>query len=204
VISADRSPAELAGLEERIRSRLGWGLVADIHPTTYELRLGILQAKAEQLIGLEVPERVLEFLARRITSNVRELEGALNRIVAQATLVGRAITPDMAQEVLQDLLRAHEKRVTIEDIQKRVADHFGVKISDMHSARRARAVARPRQVAMYLAKQLTPRSLPEIGKKFGGRDHTTVMHAVRKIEELRAIDATLNDDIELLRRLLKS
>jgi chromosomal replication initiator protein len=204
VISADRSPAELSGLEERIRSRLGWGLVADIHPTTYELRLGILQAKAEQLVGLEVPERVLEFLARRITSNVRELEGALNRIVAQATLVGRAITPDMAQEVLQDLLRAHEKRVTIEEIQKRVAEHFGVKISDMHSARRARAVARPRQVAMYLAKQLTSRSLPEIGRRFGNRDHTTVMHAVSRVSELIERDAAFAEDVELLRRMLES
>ena len=204
VISADRSPAELAGLEERIRSRLGWGLVADIHPTTYELRLGILQSKAEQLEECQVPQHVLEFLARRITSNVRELEGALNRIVAQATLVGREITPEMAQEVLQDLLRVHERRVTIEEIQRRVAEHFAIKISDMHSARRARAVARPRQVAMYLAKQLTPRSLPEIGRKFGGRDHTTVMHAVKKIEQLRAEDAQLNDDIEMLRRLLKS
>jgi chromosomal replication initiator protein len=204
VISADRSPAELAGLEERIRSRLGWGLVADIHPTTYELRLGILHSKAEQISGhVQVPERVLEFLARRITSNVRELEGALNRIVAQATLVGRDITLELAQEILHDLLRAHERRVTIEEIQKRVAEHYAIRTSDMHSARRARAVARPRQVAMYLAKQLTPRSLPEIGRKFGGRDHTTVMHAVKKIEELRAVDATLNEDIETLRRLLR-
>jgi len=203
VISSDRSPSELSGLEERIRSRLGWGLVVDIHPTTYELRLGILHSKVEQLGGIDVPERVLEFLARRIVSNVRELEGALNRILAQATLVGRDITLDMAQEVLQDVLRAHERRVTIEEIQRRVAEHYAIKIADMHSARRARAVARPRQVAMYLAKQLTPRSLPEIGKKFGGRDHTTVMHAVRKIEELRASDTTLNDDIELLRRILQ-
>jgi chromosomal replication initiator protein len=204
VISADRSPAELAGLEERIRSRLGWGLVADIHPTTFELRLGILQSKAEQLEEVVVPPQVLEFLARRITANVRELEGALNRIVAQATLVGRAITPEMAHEVLHDLLRVHERRVTIEDIQRRVAEHYQIKTSDMQSARRARAVARPRQVAMYLAKQLTPRSLPEIGRKFGGRDHTTVMHAVRKIEELRAQDPQLNEDIEMLRRQLKS
>jgi chromosomal replication initiator protein len=204
VISADRSPAELSGLEERIRSRLGWGLVADIHPTTYELRLGILHSKAEQISGhVEVPERVLEFLARRITSNVRELEGALNRIIAQATLVGRDITLELAQEILHDLLRAHERRVTIEEIQKRVAEHYGIRTSDMHSARRARAVARPRQVAMYLAKQLTPRSLPEIGRKFGGRDHTTVIHAVKKIEELRAVDTTLNEDIESLRRLLR-
>ncbi len=203
VISSDRSPSELSGLEERIRSRLGWGLVVDIHPSTYELRLGILQSKAEALAAqVKVPDRVLEFLAHRITSNIRELEGALNRIVAQATLVGRAITLEMAQEVLQDLLRAHERRITIDEIQKRVAEHYSIKLSDMHSARRARVVARPRQVAMYLAKQLTPRSLPEIGRRFGGRDHTTVMHAIRKIEELRASDAVINEDIELLRRQL--
>ena len=203
VISSDRSPSELSGLEERIRSRLGWGLVVDIHPSTYELRLGILQSKAEGLAAqVKVPDRVLEFLAHRITSNIRELEGALNRIVAQATLVGRAITLEMAQEVLQDLLRAHERRITIEEIQKKVVEHYGIKLSDMHSARRARVVARPRQVAMYLAKQLTPRSLPEIGRRFGGRDHTTVMHAIKKIEELRAQDSVMNEDIEKLRRQL--
>jgi chromosomal replication initiator protein len=204
VISADRSPSELAGLEERIRSRLAWGLVVDIHPTTYELRLGILRCKAKLLAPqIEVPERVLDFLARRITANVRELEGALNRILAQATLVGREISVEMAQEVLQDVLRAHERRITIEEIQRRVAEHFRIKVSDMYSARRARAVARPRQVAMYLAKQLTPRSLPEIGRKFGNRDHTTVMHAIRRIEELRAVDAVLNEDVETLRRVLQ-
>jgi chromosomal replication initiator protein len=203
VVSADRSPSELMGLEERIRSRLGWGLVVDIHPTTYELRLDILRRKAALLPReAEVPDRVLEFLAHRITANVRELEGALNRVAAQATLVGRAITLEIAQEVLQDLLRAHERRITIEDIQKKVAEHYSLRMADMLSARRARAVARPRQVAMYLAKQLTPRSLPEIGRKFGGRDHTTVMHAIRRIEELRAVDGVLNEDIELLRRLL--
>jgi len=203
VVSADRSPCELGGLEERIRSRLGWGLVVDIHPTTYDLRRDILRRKAALIAHqVEVPDQVLEFLAERITANVRELEGALNRVVAQATLVGRAITLAIAQEVLQDLLRAHERRITIEDIQKRVADHYGLRMADMLSARRARAVARPRQVAMYLTKQLTPRSLPEIGRKFGGRDHTTVMHAIRRIEELRAVDPVLNDDIELLRRLL--
>jgi chromosomal replication initiator protein len=204
VISSDRSPAELSGLEERIRSRLGWGLVADIQPTTYELRLGILQSKAQEFVReAKVPDNVLAFLAHRITSNVRELEGALNRVVAQAILVGRAITLEMAQDVLRDLLRAHERRVTIEDIQKLVAEHYRIRIADMHSARRARAVARPRQVAMYLAKQLTPRSLPEIGRKFGGRDHTTVMHAIRKIEELRSTDPVLSEDIEALRRLLQ-
>ena len=177
--------------------------MADLHPTTYELRLGILQAKAEQ-IKAEMPPKVLEFLAHKITSNVRELEGALNRIAAHAQLIGREITLENAQEVLHDLLRANDRRVTIDEIQKRVAEHYNIRLADMHSARRARAVARPRQVAMYLSKQLTPRSLPEIGRKFGGRDHTTVMHAVRKIEELRAIDRTLAEDIDLLRRMLES
>jgi chromosomal replication initiator protein len=202
IISADKSPSDLEQLEERLRSRLVWGLVADIHPTTYELRLGILQSKAEQL-RVEIPAKVMEFLAHKISSNVRELEGALNRIVAHATLVGRSTTLESAQEVLHDVLRASDRRVSIEEIQKRVAEHYRIRTSDMHSARRARAVARPRQVAMYLSKQLTSRSLPEIGRKFGGRDHTTVMHAVRKIEELRATDNSLAEDIDLLRRMLE-
>jgi chromosomal replication initiator protein len=202
VISADKSPLDLEGMEERMKSRLGWGLVADIHPTTYELRLGILQAKAER-ISTKIPEKVLEFLAHKITSNVRELEGALNRLAAHVNLVGRAVSLETIQEVLHDLLRSSDRRVTIEEIQKRVAEHYNVKVSDMHSARRSRAVARPRQVAMYLSKQLTPRSLPEIGRKFGGRDHTTVMHAVRKVEELKAADPSFAEDVELLRRMLE-
>ena len=203
VISADKSPNDLEGMEERMKSRLGWGLVADIHPTTYELRLGILQTKADQHEA-EVPPKVMEFLAHKITSNVRELEGALNRIVAYASLVGRAVTLENTQEVLHDILRANDRRVTIEEIQKRVSEHFNIRLSEMYSSRRARAVARPRQVAMYLSKQLTSRSLPEIGRKFGGRDHTTVMHAVRKVDELRATDNGFNEDIELLRRMLES
>jgi len=203
IVSADKSPQDLDRMEERLRSRLGWGLVADLHPVNYELRLGILHAKAEKL-GCPVPDKVMEFLAHKITSNVRELEGALNRIVAHAQLVGRTITLEMTQEVLADLLRASERRITIDEIQKKVAEHYNVRVADMHSARRARAVARPRQVAMYLAKQLTPRSLPEIGRKFGGRDHTTVIHAVRKIEELSSYDAAFKEDVELLRRLLQS
>ena len=203
VLSADKSPADLEGLEDRVRSRLGWGLVADIHPTTYELRLGILQSKAEKL-GTAMPPKVLEFLAHKIVANIRELEGALNRIVAHSTLVGRPIGLESAQEVLHDLLRASDRRVTIEEIQKKVAEHFAIRLADMHSPRRARQVARPRQVAMYLAKQLTSRSLPEIGRKFGGRDHTTVMHAVRKIDELRAADAAFSEDVELLRRMLEA
>jgi chromosomal replication initiator protein len=204
VISADRSPSDLEDIEERIRSRLGWGLVADIHQTDYELRLGILQAKLRGQQASDAPLKVLEFLAHRITSNVRELEGALNRLLAYSSLVGRPITLEMTQEVLQDLLRANDRRVTIEEIQKKVAAHYNIRLADMHSARRARNVARPRQVAMYLAKQLTPRSLPEIGRKFGGRDHTTVMHAVRRIEELRQVDSTLAEDIDLLRRMLEA
>jgi chromosomal replication initiator protein len=202
VLSADKSPSDLEGLQERLKSRLNCGLVADIHATTYELRLGILESKAEQL-GITIPRKVMEFLAHRITSNVRELEGALNRVVAHAQLVGRDITLETTQEVLHDLLRANDRRVTIDDIQKQVSQHFNVRVADMHSARRARSVARPRQVAMYLAKQLTSRSLPEIGRKFGGRDHTTVMHAVRKVDELREQDAAFAEDVELLRRMLE-
>jgi chromosomal replication initiator protein len=202
VISADKPPFDLERMEERLRSRLGWGVVADIHPTTYELRLSILESKAEHL-GAAVPSKVLEFLAHKIVSNVRELEGALNRIVAHADLVGREISLENTQELLHDLLRATDRHITIEEIQKRVAEHYAIRLSDMHSARRARAVARPRQVAMYLAKQLTTRSLPEIGRKFGGRDHTTVMHAVKRIEQLRATDAGFAEDIDLLRRMLE-
>ena len=203
IISADKSPSDLEGLEERLRSRLGGGLIADIHPTTYELRLGILLEKANKR-GVEIPLKVLEFLSHKITSNVREMEGALNRIVAHATLVGKQITIETAQELLQDLLRAHDKKVTIEEIQKKVAEHYNIRITDMHSPRRSRSVARPRQIAMYLAKSITSRSLPEIGRKFGGRDHTTVMHAVRKIEELKTVDSIFNDDVELLKRMLET
>ena len=203
IVSADKSPSDLEGLEERLRSRLGWGLVADLHPTNYELRLGILATKAEGM-GAKIPTKVLEFLAHKITSNVRELEGALNRIVAHSELVGRAITLESTQEVLYDLLRANDRKVSIDEIQKKVAEHYTIKLADMHSARRSRTVARPRQVAMYLCKQLTTRSLPEIGRKFGGRDHTTVIHAVKKVEELRATDSSFDEDIELLRRMLES
>ncbi len=202
VISADKSPSDLEGIEERLKSRLNCGLVADIHSTTYELRLGILQSKAEQM-SVKVATKIMEFLAHKITANVRELEGALNRVVAHSELVGRDITLETTKEVLHDLLRANDRRVTIEEIQKRVAAHFNIRMSDMHSARRARSVARPRQVAMYLAKQLTSRSLPEIGRKFGGRDHTTVMHAVRKVDELRDHDSGFAEDVELLRRMLE-
>ncbi len=203
VISADKSPSDLDGVQDRLKSRLGCGLVADIHPTTYELRLGILIEKAQKR-GVEIPAKVLEFISHRIISNVREMEGALNRLVAHATLVGTAITVETAQVVLQDLLKSSNKKITIEEIQKKVAEHFNIRITDMHSPRRSRSVARPRQIAMYLAKSITSRSLPEIGRKFGGRDHTTVMHAVKKIEELKLQDVNFNEDIELLKRLIDS
>jgi chromosomal replication initiator protein len=203
VISADRSPSALEDLEERVRSRLSWGLVADIHPTSYELRLGILQTKAAKIPNVAVPDELLQFLAERITSNVRELEGALNRVVHQSTLLGRPLSMETAQDVLRDVLRANEKRITIEEIQKAVVAHYSLKLADMQSKRRSRVVARPRQVAMYLAKQLTPRSLPEIGRRFGGRDHTTVMHAVKKVDELLAEDDGLARDVESLRRRLQ-
>lgn len=203
VVSADKSPSDLNGLEHRLRTRLGCGMVADLHSTTYELRISILEAKAARA-GVPVPPKVLEFLAHKITSNVRELEGALNRLVAHANLFGRPVTLEATHEVLHDILKSHDRRVTIEEIQKKVAEHFSIRLTDMSSARRARAVARPRQVAMYLAKQLTSRSLPEIGRKFGNRDHTTVMHAVSRVTELMERDGTFAEDVELLRRLLES
>lgn len=203
IVSADKSPTDLEGMEERLRSRLGWGMVADIHPADYELRLGILQAKAEQL-QVAIPNKVLEFLAHRIASNVRELEGALNRIAAHAMLVGREITIESAADLLSDLLRASSRKVSIEAIQNRVASHYGVRVAEMFSPRRARSIARPRQVAMFLAKNLTSLSYPEIGRQFGGRDHTTVMHAVRTIEALVNSDQAIADDVQLLKSLLSA
>jgi len=207
VITSDRSPQNLEGIQDRILSRMAWGLVADINAADYELRLNILHTKVAALTdqlgpNAAVPAEVIEFLARKITSNVRELEGALNRVVAYARLVGKAVTLEFTRETLADLLRSHEKKVTIDEIQRRVADYYNIKPGDMLSARRAREVARPRQVAMYLAKRLTPRSLPEIGRRFGGRDHTTVMHAVKRIDELRAGDRELDADVAQLSRLL--
>jgi chromosomal replication initiator protein len=202
VVSADKSPSDLTALDNRLRTRLGCGMVADLHATTYELRISILESKAARA-GVPIPTKVREFLAHRITSNVRELEGALNRLVAHANLFGRVITLETATEVLHDILRAHDRKVTIEEIQKRVAEHYNIRFFEMTSARRARAVARPRQVAMYLSKQLTSRSLPEIGKKFGGRDHTTVMHAVAKVTELMQQDGDFAEGVELLRRMLE-
>jgi chromosomal replication initiator protein len=203
VISADKSPSDLSGLEDRLRTRLGCGMVADLHATTYELRVSILEAKANRA-GVEVPAKVMEFLAHKITSNIRELEGALNRLVAHANLFDRPVTLETAHEVLHDVLRAFDRRITIQEIQKRVAEHWNIRISEMSSARRSRNIARPRQVAMYLAKQLTSKSLPDIGRHFGDRDHTTVMHAVARVTGLMTTDAAFAEDVELLRRMLES
>ncbi|RMH49551.1 MAG: chromosomal replication initiator protein DnaA [Alphaproteobacteria bacterium] len=207
VISGDRSPSDMDRLEERIRSRLQWGLVVDIHPADYELRLSILEAKAEQQLAThpraQLAPGVLEFLAHRIASNVRVLEGALTRLFANADLLGRRIDLDMAQEILADLLRASDRKVTLDEIIRKVAAHYNVRVGDILSQRRARAVARPRQIAMYLAKQLTARSLPDIGRHFGGRDHTTVLYALKRVEELRKTDSAIAEDLELLRRMLE-
>ena len=203
IISADKSPADLEGLEDRLKSRLGWGLVADIHPLTYELRLGILQAKAEQK-SMKLTSEVLEFLADKITNNVREMEGALNRLAVHASLQDSEVSVDLVKDVLKDLLRTNSRKITIDEIQKKVVEHYNIKLSDMHSPRRSRSVARPRQVAMYLAKSITTRSLPEIGRKFGGRDHTTVIHAIKTIEEIMVNDPSLAEDIELLTRILQT
>jgi chromosomal replication initiator protein len=202
IISADRSPSDLEQMEERIKSRLGWGLVADIHNTTYELRLGILETKIS-LQKTEIPSDVIEFLARKITSNVRELEGALNKVIAHTKLTGKSITLERTQDILSDLLRSNDRVVTIEDIQKKVAEHYGIKVSDMYSVRRVRTVSRPRQIAMYLAKLLTTKSLADIGRSFGGKDHTTVMHATRTIEELSKQKKEIAEDIKLLRKGLE-
>lgn len=208
IISADRAPGEIKDLEDRIKSRLQCGLVVDLHPTDYELRLGILQQKADhykqQYKGLVLADGVLEFLAHRITTNVRVLEGALTRLFAFASLVGREITLDLAQDCLADILKQSDRKVTVEEIQRKVSEHYNIRLSDLLGPKRLRTVARPRQVAMYLAKKLTTRSLPEIGRRFGGRDHTTVMHGVRRIEELKAEDTQLAEDLELLRRTLES
>ena len=208
IISADRAPGEIKDLEDRIKSRLQCGLVVDLHPTDYELRLGILQAKVEQhrvqYPDLQIDNNVLEFLAHRISTNVRVLEGALTRLFAFASLIGRHITLDVAQDCLADVLRASERKITVEEIQRRVAEHYNIRLSDMIGPKRLRTYARPRQIAMYLAKQMTSRSLPEIGRRFGGRDHTTVLHGVKRVEELKIQDGQIAEDLEMLRRALEA
>ena len=208
VISADRSPVDLDGIEERIRSRLGWGLVTDIHASDYELRLGVLQTKAKKHVEdnpeIIIKDNILEFLAQRIDSNIRVLEGALNRVIAYSSFVNKPLTIEMAQEVLKDLIRASQRKITIDDIQRKVADYYNIRLSDLLSARRSRTIARPRQVAMYLSKILTTRSLPEIGRKFGGRDHTPGIHAVKRIESLQDSDNAIQEEVEVLSRALEN
>ncbi|CAN5181178.1 chromosomal replication initiator protein DnaA [soil metagenome] len=203
IITSDRSPHELDGVEGRILSRLTQGLVVDIQPADLVLRRAIIAAKVAAVPSVTIPPVVLDMLASRIASNVRELEGGLNRLVAYASLNGREINEAFAEDVLADMFRAGRRRVTIDEIQRRVSDHFNIRAAEMVSARRARAVARPRQIAMYLSKQLTPRSLPEIGRRFGGRDHTTVIHAVKQIEKLRASDSEIDSDVRTLLRSLE-
>ena len=203
IICADKNPAEISGLDERLRSRLGGGLVVDIQPADIELRRNILRTKAEAA-GKTVPENVTDYLAERIATNIRELEGALNRILAHADLMNRPVTLETTEAVLSDLFRAHDRKVTIDDIKKKTADFYGIKLNDMASSRRLRAIARPRQIAMYLAKTMTPTSLPNIGREFGGRDHTTVMHAVRKITSLMDSDPGVTQDVHALEKALKT
>ncbi|WP_170334725.1 chromosomal replication initiator protein DnaA [Ruegeria arenilitoris] len=208
IISADRAPGEIKDLEDRVKSRLQCGLVVDLHPTDYELRLGILQNKVQQYSNtypdLTIADGVLEFLAHRISTNVRVLEGALTRLFAFASLVGREIDMELTQDCLADVLRASERKITVEEIQRKVSDYYNIRLSDIIGPKRLRSYARPRQVAMYLCKQLTSRSLPEIGRRFGGRDHTTVMHGVKRIEELKTTDGQIAEDVEMLRRALEA
>ena len=208
VLSADRPPVEIGGLENRIVSRLQSGLAVDVHPTSFELRLGILQRKMEyyhlQFPNVRLADGVLEFLAHRISSNVRVLEGALLRLFAFSSLVPETVTVEMTQECLSDILRASDRKITIEEIQRKVSDHYNIRMSDLVGPKRVRNLARPRQVAMWLAKHLTARSLPDIGKRFGNRDHTTVIHGVRRIEELKGTDAQIAEDLEILRRALEA
>lgn len=204
VISADRAPQQLDAVDARILSRLAGGLVADIQPANIELRLAILEAKRLVAGDPPVPDAVIDFLARSVRSNIRELEGAFNKLLAYGQLTGRTIDMEFAQAMLADTVRANARRITVDEIQKVCAAHYRIDPSEMRSQRRTRAVARPRQVAMYLAKKMTPRSLPEIGRIFGGRDHSTVIHAVRRIEALRESNPDIDADVRTLLRQLEN
>ncbi|PCJ45123.1 MAG: chromosomal replication initiator protein DnaA [Moraxellaceae bacterium] len=201
ILTSDRYPKEIIGVEERLKSRFGWGLTVTVEPPELETRVAILMKKAEQA-KIDLPHEAAFFVAQRIRSNVRELEGALKRIIANAHFTGRAITVDFVKDSLKDLLALQDKQVGIENIQKIVAEYFKIKMSDMQSKRRSRSVARPRQIAMALAKELTNHSLPEIGDAFGGRDHTTVLHACRKVKELRETNSDVGEDYSNLLRSL--
>ena len=203
IISCDRSPSDLADMEERVKSRLGWGLVIDIHNTNYELRLGILQSKCEQL-NINVELTVLELLASKITSNVRELEGALNKVIAYSNLTQKPATLDSVHNLLKDLFRSTDRSVSLEEIQRKVCEYYNIKLADMLSAKRMRSISRPRQIAMYLCKILTDKSLVEIGKKFSGKDHTTVMHAIKQIELLIQDDKEIYDQVRILTKIIEN
>ncbi|PSU29589.1 chromosomal replication initiator protein DnaA [Photobacterium lutimaris] len=203
ILTSDRYPREINGVEDRLKSRFGWGLTVAIEPPELETRVAILMKKAEDH-NIRLADEVAFFIAKRLRSNVRELEGALNRVIANANFTGRAITIDFVREALRDLLALQEKLVTIDNIQKTVAEYYKIKMADMLSKRRSRSVARPRQMAMALAKELTNHSLPEIGDAFGGRDHTTVLHACRKIEQLREESHDIKEDYSNLIRTLSS
>ncbi|MDO6500597.1 chromosomal replication initiator protein DnaA [Photobacterium sanguinicancri] len=203
ILTSDRYPREISGVEDRLKSRFGWGLTVAIEPPELETRVAILMKKAEHN-NIRLADEVAFFIAKRLRSNVRELEGALNRVIANANFTGRAITIDFVREALRDLLALQEKLVTIDNIQKTVAEYYKIKMADMLSKRRSRSVARPRQMAMALSKELTNHSLPEIGDAFGGRDHTTVLHACRKIEQLREESHDIKEDYSNLIRTLSS
>ena len=203
IMTCDRYPKEVDGLEERLKSRFGWGLTVAIEPPELETRVAILMNKA-QLSGVELPNEVAFFIAKRIRSNIREIEGALRRVIANSQFTGRPITMDFAKEALRDLLALQDKLVTIENIQKTVAEYYKIRVADLLSKRRNRSIARPRQLAMALCKELTNHSLPEIGDAFGGRDHTTVLHACRKIKELRDEFSRIDEDYANLLRTLSS
>jgi len=201
ILTCDRYPKEVAGLEERLKSRFGWGLTVAIEPPELETCVAILMTKA-QANAVTLPEEVAFFIAKRIRSNVRELEGALRRVIANSRFTGRPITLEFTKEALRDLLSLQAKLVTVENIQKTVADYYKVRLADLLSKRRSRSVARPRQVAMALAKELTSHSLPEIGDAFGGRDHTTVLHACKRIKGLRDTEPRVREDYSNLLRTL--
>ncbi len=203
ILTCDRYPKEVGGLEDRLKSRFGWGLTVAIEPPELETRVAILMNKAQQA-GVELPHEVAFFIAKRIRSNIRDLEGALKRVIANAHFTGRPITLDFAKEALRDLLALQDKLVTIDNIQRTVAEYYKIRVSDLTSARRSRSITRPRQVAMALAKELTSHSLPEIGQAFGGRDHTTVLHACRKVRELRETDPRIAEDFSNLMRILST
>lgn len=203
ILTSDRYPKEIAGVEERLKSRFGWGLTVAIEPPELETRVAILMKKAEQA-EVDLPHSAAFFIAQKIRSNVRELEGALKKVIADSHFMGRPITQEFIRESLKDLLALQDKQVGVDNIQRTVAEYYKIKVADLHSKRRSRSVARPRQVAMALAKELTNHSLPEIGDAFGGRDHTTVLHACRKVAELREENADIREDYKNLMRLLTS